>query len=127
MSKKILVVDDEADIIFLIAYRLGASGYQTITAESGQEALAKVSQEKPDLILLDIMMPEMDGYQVLEHLKADIRTKSIPVIALSAKSAPEEVERAYASGATDFIAKPFSSSDLLKRIAKCLELKNSLA
>ena len=121
MAAKILVVDDNPDIVEMITVRLEANNYQVITALSGQEALDKIKQEVPDLILLDIAMPEMDGFEVGRRLKMDPDTKKIPVIMVTARSEHKDVLRSITeAGALDYVAKPFRPDILLKRIKDVL-------
>ncbi|OGR96961.1 MAG: hypothetical protein A2902_05530 [Elusimicrobia bacterium RIFCSPLOWO2_01_FULL_64_13] len=120
-KKKILVVDDEIHITTLLKITLELNGYSVAVARDGMEALEKVPTESPDLILLDIKMPRMNGWQVCEKLKSDESTKNIPVIMVTAFSQKEARERSIALGASDFIGKPFESPVLLDRIKKVLE------
>jgi CheY-like chemotaxis protein len=119
-NKKILIVDDEADILTTFSNRLRLSGYQVVTASEGREALEKVDFEKPDLILLDLMMPGIDGFSVLETLKSDPKRKRIPVIITSVKFHRDSIDKAAGLGADDYLSKPFVSSDLLRKIEKLL-------
>jgi two-component system KDP operon response regulator KdpE len=116
-GKTVLVVDDEAHMVEFIAMNLELEGFRVVRAANGSEALEKASREHPDLVLLDIMMPEMDGFETLEGLR---ETSSVPVIFLTAKS--EEVDRIKGLdlGADDYIAKPFSPRELVSRIRAVL-------
>jgi len=122
-KKRILVVDDEADVAKVIQIRLTANGYEVLSACDGPEGLELAQKEKPDLILLDILMPDMDGFQTLEKLKRDSQTKSIPVIMLTAQSQLNDVTKATNLGAEDYIVKPFDSIAMLVKIKKALQLK----
>lgn len=113
---KILVVDDEVYIVHILDFSLGMEGYEVITALDGEEALAKSLEHKPDLIVLDIMMPKMDGYEVCKRLKADAATSAIPVILLSAKGRNVDQKMGFEAGAEDYITKPFSPRKLVERI-----------
>ena len=119
---KILVVDDEQDIREMLKKRLEQSGYSVITASGGEEALAACNADKPDLILLDIAMPEMDGYQTCEQLKNDKTTKDIPVLFLTAKDLePKSIYQHYEKlGAAGYMPKPSQFSDLLKKIKEII-------
>ena len=117
---KILIIDDESDITETLSYMLQARNFDVVTANSGQEGLDKVKRDRPDLILLDIMMPEMDGYKVCNKLKQDKDTKNLPVIMLTSKGEADSVIKYYNSGANDYILKPFSLSTLISRINDCL-------
>ena len=116
MKKKILVVDDEPHLAEMMANRLRASRYEVVTALKGHEALEKAKRENPDLILLDILMPDMDGYQVLVQLKEDGATQTIPVIMLTVKKWSQDIKKAMESGAADYIVKPFDPHVLLRKI-----------
>lgn len=117
MSKgKILVVDDEVYIVHILDFSLGMEGYEVVTALDGEEALAKVKSEKPDLIVLDIMMPKLDGYETCRILKSDPEAKHIPVILLSAKGRNVDQQMGFQVGADDYITKPFSPRKLVERI-----------
>lgn len=122
MGKKILVVDDEPFIVQMVTSRLTASGYETISGCDGQEALQKARSEKPDLIILDVMMPKLDGYQVCATLKQDVRFQKIPIILFTAKSG-EEAERIGVQdcGADAYVPKPFDAKMLLGKISELLK------
>ena len=124
MPKKILVVDDEPNIVKIVANRLKANGYEVVTAYNGLEGLEKAGQESPDLILLDVIMPDMDGYQVLSRLKDDPRTKPIPVIMVTARGQLDDVNMATELGAVDYVVKPFNPVLFLQKIHKALEVKS---
>lgn len=117
MSKgKILVVDDEVYIVHILDFSLGMEGYEVVTALDGEQALGKVKTEEPDLIVLDIMMPKLDGYETCRMLKSDPETKHIPVILLSAKGRNVDQKMGFQVGADDYITKPFSPKKLVERI-----------
>jgi two-component system alkaline phosphatase synthesis response regulator PhoP len=117
MSKgKILVVDDEVYIVHILDFSLGMEGYEVVTALDGEQALAKVKTEEPDLVVLDIMMPKLDGYETCKILKSDPETKHIPVILLSAKGRNVDQKMGFQVGADDYITKPFSPRKLVERI-----------
>jgi len=118
--KKILIADDRSEVVELVKVTLEGEGYQTIDASDGREALEKIKREKPDLILLDIIMPRMDGFEVLSKVKKDPKTKDIPIIMLTAKGQKSDQEKGEELGATGYIIKPFSPSALLKRIEEIL-------
>jgi len=113
---KILVVDDEIYIVHILDFSLGIEGYEVMTALDGEQALAKVAQEKPDLIVLDIMMPKLDGYETCKALKGNPDTRDIPVILLSAKGRNVDQKIGFEVGADDYITKPFSPRKLVERI-----------
>jgi len=113
---KILVVDDEIYIVHILDFSLGMEGYEVLTALDGEQALEKARAENPDLIVLDIMMPKLDGYETCKMLKADPATKDIPVILLSAKGRNVDQKVGFEVGANDYITKPFSPRKLVERI-----------
>jgi DNA-binding response OmpR family regulator len=114
--KKILVVDDEEDILHFLELVLREKGYQVVTASGGPEALTRAQLEKPDLVLLDIMMPQMDGWEVLKLLRVDEETAQIPVAMLSARTEAKDRVQGLQEGAVDYICKPFSLQELLAKI-----------
>ncbi len=116
MKKKILVVDDEDDILNFLELVLTEKGYDVVTASGGQEALTRAQLERPDLVLLDIMMPQMDGWEVLKLLRVDEETAEIPVAMLSARTEARDRVQGLQEGAIDYICKPFSLSELLGKI-----------
>jgi two-component system alkaline phosphatase synthesis response regulator PhoP/two-component system response regulator VicR len=123
-NKTILVVDDEKHIVRLVQINLERAGYKVITAQDGKEGLQKAQQEKPDLIVLDVMMPYMDGFEVLKHLKKDPETRNIPVIMLTAKAQDADVFRGWKEGVDTYLTKPFNPMELLsfvKRIFQSLD------
>jgi DNA-binding response OmpR family regulator len=116
MKKKILVVDDEDDILHFLELVLKEKGYEVVTAANGHEALTTAQIEKPDLVLLDIMMPQMDGWEVLKLLRVDEETANIPVAMLSARTEAKDRVQGLQEGAIDYICKPFSLQELLGKI-----------
>jgi DNA-binding response OmpR family regulator len=116
MKKQLLVVDDEDDILHFLELVLREKGYQVATAMGGQEALTKAQLERPDLVLLDIMMPQMDGWEVLKLLRVDDETATIPVAMLSARTEARDRVQGLQEGAVDYICKPFSLQELLGKI-----------
>lgn len=119
-AKTILVVDDEKDILKLVQYNLSKEGYATHLAKTGEEALALAQSKKPDLILLDLMMPGMDGLEVCRLLHAERSTQHIPIIMLTAKNTEIDQVVGLEMGASDYIAKPFSVKVLLARVKNAL-------
>jgi DNA-binding response OmpR family regulator len=118
--RRVLVVDDEKDLVDLITYNLHRNGYQTLAASDGNEALEIAQREVPDLILLDLMLPGIDGTEVARRLKGDPRTSSVPIIMLTAKSEETDVVVGLTIGADDYITKPFSVKILLARMKSVL-------
>ena len=119
-GKRILVVDDEKDILELIRYNLVKNGYQVMTALSGEDALRLVHQNPPDLVILDLMLPGIDGLDVCRGLKADPQTAGIPVIMVTAKGEEADIVTGLELGAHDYVCKPFSPKVLIARIRACL-------
>ena len=117
---RILVVDDEIYIVHILDFSLGMEGYEVLTALDGEQALEKARAEKPDLIVLDIMMPKLDGYETCKRLKADPEVKDVPVILLSAKGRNVDQKVGFEVGADDYITKPFSPRKLVERINQLL-------
>jgi CheY-like chemotaxis protein len=124
MSPNILVVDDTPDSLRLLVGMLTGKGYKVRPAPSGDYALTTIHKERPDLILLDIMMPEMDGYEVCRRLKADERTQDIPVIFISALDKVFDKVTAFAVGGVDYITKPFEIEEVLARVNTHLTICN---
>ena len=116
MAIRVLVVDDEADILRLIEIKLRKSGFEVLTARDGQEGLDKALAERPDLLLLDVMMPRKDGYTVVAEIKEKLGSESPIMILLTAKGQEADVVKGLTSGADDYIIKPFSPRELLARI-----------
>lgn len=117
---KILLVDDELDTVKILKDLLENEGYEAITAYTGKRALERVKEEKPALVILDIMMPRMDGYAVCEKIKNDPETKNIKVIMLTARDSGESLQESLEKKADWFIAKPYETKHLLSMIAKLL-------
>jgi len=113
---KILVVDDEIYIVHILDFSLGMEGYEVITALDGEQAVERALAEKPDLIVLDIMMPKLDGYETCRILKKEATTRDIQVILLSAKGRNIDQKIGFEVGADDYITKPFSPRKLVERI-----------
>lgn len=120
MVKTVLVVDDEQDVIDLVAFNLQRAGYKAVSARDGSAAIQKASDQQPDLIVLDLMLPGLDGTEVCKRLKAEPKTASIPIIMLTARA--EEVDRVVGLelGADDYVTKPFSPRELVLRVKSIL-------
>ena len=121
MSRKILVVDDNLDSTMILRSMLESQGFSVRVANSGPEALAALAQEVPDLVLLDVMMPEMSGFEVLEQIKATHATSAVPVIMVTAKMQDEDVMTGYQYGADYYITKPCTAKQLLYGIGLVLD------
>jgi|YelNatPaOPRAMG01_1025707.scaffolds.fasta_scaffold00024_23 DNA-binding response OmpR family regulator len=119
--KKILIIEDEEAIRFILEKRLSDAGYFVISAEDGIEGLNKLRKENPDLIVLDLMLPGLDGYQICSLIKRDRRYAHIPVLILTARIQQKDYEMAMAVGADAFLTKPFESQVLLNKIAELLK------
>ncbi len=117
---RILIAEDEPDIRELVALILELDGHEVIQARDGQEAVEKAQAEHPDLILMDVRMPRMTGYEACETLKANPATQHIPVVFLSAKGQAGEVEAGYRAGAVAYLIKPFDAEELLLRVKEIL-------
>jgi len=113
---RVLVVDDEADLVRVLEFGLKSRGYEVVTASDGQEGLKKAREVKPDIILLDLMLPKLDGYKVCRLLKFDERYKNIPIIILSARTQEGDQALALEMGANRFITKPYEFSEILGHI-----------
>jgi CheY-like chemotaxis protein len=120
-SKRILVVDDEPRVREMIEFRLRQYGYDVLQAADGREALSVASEEQPDLVLLDVMMPELDGFQVCSRLKQHEATEHIPVVMLTAKAEAKDVTRAFNSGAVDYVVKPYDPLVLQQKVVQNLD------
>jgi len=117
---RILVVDDEPDIIALVAYHLARSGYRVSTASTGTEALQAAREEQPALVILDLMLPELSGFQVLERLRADATFADVPVLMLTARREEPDRVQGLSLGADDYLVKPFSPQELVLRVRNIL-------
>ena len=118
--KKILIVDDEPDVVTLIARTLVSEGFDVVTAYDGIAALDIAETENPDIVLLDIMMPMMSGYEVCQQLKANPQTQAIPVIFLTSAHTPDARHRSREAGADTLVLKPFSAAELVAQIRRSL-------
>ncbi|MFA5164896.1 MAG: response regulator [Candidatus Omnitrophota bacterium] len=122
-KKKILLVDDEEDVLRTVGFRLQASGYEVVTASDGMEGLEKAHSEKPDLVILDLMLPKMDGYKVCAFLKKDTRYKDIPIIMFTAKGGDLDKKLGLEVGADAYVMKPFEPPELVKTVEELLAKK----
>lgn len=121
--ENILIVDDEPNIILTLDFALKKKGYETMIARDGDEALELLNKNKIDLILLDIMMPKVDGLEVVKHIKSSDNLKNTKIILLSAKSKPKDVELGFSLGVDDYVTKPFSMKNLMERIKEIISNK----
>ncbi|MBE2315598.1 response regulator [Solirubrobacter sp. CPCC 204708] len=118
--RTVLVADDDEDILQLVSFRLERAGYTVVTASDGQQALAAAREHKPDLAVLDVMMPGLNGYEVTRQLRDDEATAAIPVILLTARVQEADVSRGFEAGADDYLRKPFSPQELRSRVQAIL-------
>lgn len=118
---KILVCDDERHIVRLIQVNLERQGYQVVTAYDGKEGLEKIKAEKPDAVVLDVMMPYMDGFEVLKNLRRDPATEALPVIMLTAKAQDKDVFEGYHYGADMYLTKPFNPMELISFVKRIIQ------
>lgn len=121
MPRKILAVDDEKHIVRLVQVNLERQGYEVVTANDGKEALQKVDDERPDLVVLDVMMPYMDGFEVLQNLRRNPSTRDIPVIMLTAKAQDADVFKGWQSGVDCYLTKPFNPMELLSFVKRIFD------
>ena len=117
---KILLVDDEPQLVKVIKMRLEGAGYSVLVARTGEEALKQVKEGNPDLIILDVRMPRMTGYEACRQLKDNPATSGIPIVFLSAKGQETEIEQGLASGAVEYIVKPFAPDELTSQVREIL-------
>ncbi|MEW6203095.1 MAG: response regulator [bacterium] len=122
-KKKILIVDDEPNLLMILSTRLKYVGFEVETADNGEIAIEKAKKYIPHLILLDIMMPGMDGFSVLSRLKEEKKTRSVIIVMLTSKGDLPSIERALALGAVDYVVKPFSPVTIIEKIKKILRVK----
>lgn len=119
-KKKILLVDDEPDLAQLVSLRLKAAGYEVQVAYDGQQAIDQVKKSRPDLVILDLMLPKIDGYKVCRLLKFDERTRTLPILIFTARAQVEDVTLATECGADAYLTKPFDAEALLSKLAELL-------
>ncbi len=120
MSKKVLIVDDNQDAIHILTAVLKRGGYLVSIAKNGSEAIEKVGQERPALILLDIMMPKMDGFEVCQEIKGNEETRHIPILMLTARKDPESRKRGIEMGASEYLVKPIHPAEVLRKVQEYL-------
>ena len=116
----VLAADDDEDILGLVAFRLERSGYTVLQARDGEEALALAVKELPDLAVLDVMMPKLDGFELTRRLRAEESTSRMPIILLTARAQDADVQRGFDAGADDYLRKPFSPNELRARVQAIL-------
>lgn len=119
---KVLVVDDDPYILMSLEFLMKKNGYEVIVARNGEEALEILSKSTPDIVLLDIMMPDVNGYDICKHIKSTEKLKNIKVIFMSAKTKESDIKKGYELGAALYVKKPFSTRELVKDIKTMLEV-----
>ena len=119
--KKILLVDDSATTLMMEQMVLRGQAYQIVTAKNGREAVAAAEREKPDLILLDVVMPEMNGFEACRRIRQQEATRNVPIIMVTTKGEEQNVETGFASGCNDYITKPINGAELLTKVRGFLE------
>ena len=119
-KKKVIFIEDEPDMIMMVKIRLEALDYEVISANDGEEGLKKIREQKPDLVLLDLLLPKLDGFQVCKFLKDDSKTKDIPVIIITASGRKDIEEKCILAGADCCIRKPFDSQDLVAKVKELI-------
>jgi DNA-binding response OmpR family regulator len=120
VASKVLIVDDEPNIVLSLEFLMEQQGYETRVARDGEEALAEVERFRPDLVLLDVMLPRRDGFEVCQRLRAD-GWSDLKILMLTAKGRDVEIEKGLALGADGYVTKPFSTAELVARVADLLE------
>ena len=120
MSKTVLIVDDEEYIVTSLEYVMKSAGYDVVVAYDGEQAIEKVKETAPDLLILDVMMPKLDGFEVCEKIRANPLWESIRIIILTAKGRDSERDKGISMGADAYMTKPFSTRDILKRVTELL-------
>jgi two-component system, OmpR family, alkaline phosphatase synthesis response regulator PhoP len=119
--KKILLVDDSATTLMMEQMVLRGQSYQIVTAKNGREAVAAAASEQPDLILLDVVMPEMNGFEAVRNIRMDAASRNVPIIMVTTKGEEHHVETGYQSGCSDYITKPINGPELLMKVRTWLE------
>jgi two-component system, OmpR family, alkaline phosphatase synthesis response regulator PhoP len=120
MANRILIADDEQNIVISLEYLMRREGFEVSVAQDGDEAIAKIHAEQPDLVLLDIMMPKMNGFEVCQEIRSDPKLKGVRILMLTAKGRETEIAKGLALGADGYMTKPFSTKELVERIRALL-------
>ncbi|MFL5352655.1 PleD family two-component system response regulator [Archangium sp.] len=119
-KKKILLVDDSRTVLLMHQLLLADRGYEVLTARDGQDAIDRALSERPDIIFMDVLMPHMDGFAACQELRAHESTRHIPIIMVTTRGEPQNVQRGYESGCSDYITKPFNDNELLNKLERYL-------
>ncbi len=122
MKKKILIVEDDPDLVYVLQRLMGLLGHDTVAAKTGKEAMKIVASELPDLIILDIMIPEMDGFEVSRKIRENLATQGIPIIAVTALTAFKDKQKCFQSGCNEYIPKPLIPTKLASSVEKMLNI-----
>ncbi|MBX3679362.1 response regulator transcription factor [Cognatazoarcus halotolerans] len=122
MTKKILIADDEVNIVISLEFLMKREGFEVVLAADGEEAITKIREEKPDLVLLDVMMPRKTGFEVCQELRSDPAMQDLKILMLTAKGRDTEVAKGMALGADAYMTKPFSTHELVERVKSLLGL-----
>ena len=120
MAKRVLVIEDEANILLSLVFVLEREGYQVRSAKTGLDGLAEMQRERPDLVILDLMLPDISGYEVCQRARRDAALADVPILVLTARAQEAERQRGLDVGATEYVTKPFRVADLLGRVARLL-------
>jgi len=120
MTKKVLIVDDEKNIAISVQFLMKREGFEVLVAHDGEEGLAQIRSERPDLVLLDVMMPKLDGFEVCKAVRADSELDGIRIVMLTAKGREAEIEKGISLGADAYMPKPFSTSELVDKVNELL-------
>lgn len=123
MTKKILIVDDEPNIVISLEFLMRREGFEVAVARDGEEALGSIAEAQPDLVLLDVMMPKIDGFEVCARLRADPALAAMRIVMLTAKGREAEIEKGLSLGADGYVTKPFSTRDLVVQVKNLLGLE----
>ncbi len=123
MVKRILIVDDEPNIVISLEFLMQREGYETAVAPDGEAALAALQREKPDLVILDLMLPKMNGFDVCQRIREDQRFEGVKVLMLTAKGREAEIAKGLRLGADAYVTKPFSTKDLVTRVKELLRAR----
>ncbi|MDX9698147.1 MAG: response regulator [Rhodocyclaceae bacterium] len=121
MTRKILIADDEQNILISLEFLMKREGYEVIVAQDGEEAVHKIRSERPDLVLLDVMMPRKSGFEVCQEVKADAELAQVRILMLTAKGRDTEVAKGLALGADAYMTKPFSTRELVEKVRSMLD------
>ncbi|MES9815890.1 MAG: response regulator [Candidatus Thiodiazotropha sp.] len=124
MTKTILIVDDEPNIVLSVEYLMKREGYQVMTAGDGQVAIEMIADTRPDLLILDVMMPRKNGFEVCREIRADPALSGLPILMLSAKGREAEIKKGISLGADAYITKPFSTHDLVDKVNQLLQSRD---